>query len=94
MIFSFTNMRGEIASDCVNLCGQQPAESVDHVRANRAERAAALRLVRPPVPRTIKIGSRIGAKNNRRVFDLANLAALKQFAHLQAAGQEAQLVID
>ena len=64
-------MGGEIAKDFRNFGVQHPAKRIDHMRANGAERAPTLSLVRPPVPGTIRVGARVRSESEFRVFDLA-----------------------
>src|SRR5713101_6368637 len=64
------------------------------MRSDCAERAAALCLVRPPIPRAFGIGARIRAKCKGHVTHLAYVAATNQFARFQPARKKAQLMID
>src|SRR5215813_13286275 len=56
-VFSLADMSGEVCGDLGSLCFQQPVKAVDYMRANGAQRASALLLIRPPVPWAIGTGA-------------------------------------
>jgi len=64
------------------------------MRANRAERAATLLFVRPPIPRAIRIGARIRSESECSMPHFTDRALMNQLAHFDATRKKAQLVID
>src|ERR1041384_7991747 len=64
------------------------------MRSNRAEHAAALLDVRPPVPGPSNVCPRIRSKSQLDVLYFSDVAGSQQFAHLQTTGKKSQLVID
>src|SRR5882762_6751103 len=54
-ILAFANVRSEVPNYFPHFRAQQPAPTIDHMRADRAQSATTLLYVRPPIPRTIGI---------------------------------------
>src|SRR5258708_39887835 len=85
LILAPTHMSSEIAADLGNRRAQQPAKAVDRMRANRAQRPAALLDVRPPIPWPVGIGTRISAQDQPNVSHFADLATAQKFVQLHSA---------
>src|SRR6266481_3517542 len=78
-IFALADVRREIPQYFRDFRTQQPTPTVDHMRSDRAQSSASLLHIRPPVPRPVGIGPRVGTKSELRVPRFADLAPAHQF---------------
>src|SRR5215831_18300151 len=86
-------MRSQLAHHGFDFSREHPAKSVDDVRTNRSQRAAALFGFRPPVAGAIWIGARVGPKDDAGMLDSADLALADHLSHQQTARQESEFVV-